>query len=250
MSVRYEELCPREFRERLAAAPIAYLPLGTLEWHGEHLPLGSDSLQSHGFFLRLAEEVGGIVLPPLFLGPDKTKVIDGEQMIGMDFVLEDCGFRKDKARQLDGSAYWVPEDLFSNILDATMSALARAGFKIVVGHGHGPSTSFFITQIEEWHKRHGLVCMTVWAPEDDPVADHHKYGLMTDHAGANETSIVTALHPELVHIDHLSQDSEEWPLAVGGEDPRTQASAEIGARCLEIQQARMAKILRAELKKL
>jgi hypothetical protein len=37
--VRYDELLPHEFRKRLAERPIAYLPLGTLEWHGEHLPL-------------------------------------------------------------------------------------------------------------------------------------------------------------------------------------------------------------------
>ena len=38
--VRYAELLPHEFRTRLAQRPVAYLPLGTLEWHGEHLPLG------------------------------------------------------------------------------------------------------------------------------------------------------------------------------------------------------------------
>ena len=44
--VRYSDLLPGEFRERLAANPVAYLPLGTLAWHGEHLPLGSDAIQS------------------------------------------------------------------------------------------------------------------------------------------------------------------------------------------------------------
>ena len=37
---------PQEFRERLARRPLAYLPLGTLEWHGEQLPLGSDAPSS------------------------------------------------------------------------------------------------------------------------------------------------------------------------------------------------------------
>ena len=44
--IRYSDLLPGEFRERLAAKPGAYLPLGTLAWHGEHLPLGSDAMQS------------------------------------------------------------------------------------------------------------------------------------------------------------------------------------------------------------
>ena len=33
--VRYAELLPSAFRTRLQARPLAYLPLGTLEWHGE-----------------------------------------------------------------------------------------------------------------------------------------------------------------------------------------------------------------------
>jgi len=46
--VFYTLLTPTEFRERLAAAPVAYLPLGTLEWHGPHLPLGADGARMEG----------------------------------------------------------------------------------------------------------------------------------------------------------------------------------------------------------
>jgi len=63
MSIFYENLTPAEFRKRISAAPVAYLPLGTIEWHGEHLPLGTDLIISRSFFAALAEEVGGIVLP-------------------------------------------------------------------------------------------------------------------------------------------------------------------------------------------
>lgn len=57
--VKYVELLPHEFRHRLAAKPIAYLPLGTLEWHGEHLPLGSDAIQSEGLMIECAWDRGG-----------------------------------------------------------------------------------------------------------------------------------------------------------------------------------------------
>ncbi|MBN1819468.1 MAG: creatininase family protein, partial [Prolixibacteraceae bacterium] len=83
--VLYEELTPKEFRSIIAKTPIAYLPLGTIEWHGEHLPLGADGLQSKGFFEILALEAGGIVLPMYFLGPDSKKSVNGEELIGMDF---------------------------------------------------------------------------------------------------------------------------------------------------------------------
>ncbi|MCJ7647381.1 MAG: creatininase family protein, partial [Candidatus Lokiarchaeota archaeon] len=52
--VLYVELNPQEFKQRISEAPIAYLPLGTLEWHGRHMPLGADGLISSGFFIELA----------------------------------------------------------------------------------------------------------------------------------------------------------------------------------------------------
>jgi creatinine amidohydrolase len=48
--VCYEELTPAEFRLRLSETPVAFLPLGTLEYHGEHLPLGSEAIQPSEFF--------------------------------------------------------------------------------------------------------------------------------------------------------------------------------------------------------
>ena len=65
--VLYEELLPEEFVQRMQEMPVAYLPLGTLEWHGPHMPLGADGIQSKELFVRVAEKVGGVVLPILFM---------------------------------------------------------------------------------------------------------------------------------------------------------------------------------------
>jgi creatinine amidohydrolase len=126
----YAELTPHAFRLRLAAAPIAYLPLGTLEWHGEHLPLGADGLQAQGVFVQLAHEVGGIILPPLFMGPDSSQVADGRPYYGMDTY----GFPPGQPEQLTGSAYWLPADLFTLLLENILQRLARAGFKVKETH--------------------------------------------------------------------------------------------------------------------
>ena len=83
--VDYEELLPHEFEARLARRPVGYLPLGTLEWHGPHHALGSDLLQARGLFQRAARRFGGIVLPPLWVGPDRiTGQKNGVELIGMD----------------------------------------------------------------------------------------------------------------------------------------------------------------------
>src|ERR671924_863592 len=74
LKVHYLDLRPHEFRARLAERPVGYLPLGTLEWHGEHDPLGSDAIIAGGLFERAAQRLGGIVFPPLFLGPDRVRL--------------------------------------------------------------------------------------------------------------------------------------------------------------------------------
>lgn len=223
-SVFYENLTPTDFRARLAGAPIAYVPLGTLEWHGEHLPLGSDGLQSRGFFARIAEQIGGIVLPMLYLGPDRRRVESEADLIGMDYAETTV-----PPQRLDGSAYWVDDALFDNMLDAIVRALARAGFRIIVAHGHGPSTLAFRNAMPEFEKRYGVRCHHCWN-RDAARIDH--LGLMIDHAAANETSLMMALHPELVHLQRAPSDLNAVLTGVGGRDPRTQASAEYGEACM------------------
>ena len=51
--VLYEELFPDEFAERIKKMPVAFLPLGTLEWHGPHMPLGADGIQSKELFIEM-----------------------------------------------------------------------------------------------------------------------------------------------------------------------------------------------------
>lgn len=236
--VLYARLTPADFRGRLQQAPIAYLPLGTLEWHGEHLPLGSDGLQSQGFFIEVAQRAGGIVLPMLFLGPDRSMEADGKTYYGMDYWR----YPDVPPRQLEGSAYRIPDDLFVRLIEEILGQLARAGFRIVCAHGHGPSTATFRDHIAEWETRFDLHLFICWREDDSDGL-----GIQTDHAAANETSLVMALHPDLVHMENLPDDPDEWPEAVGGRDPRIHARAETGRMAIETQAGRMAALLRAAL---
>ena len=214
----YENLLPDEFIRRVKEFPVAYLPLGTLEWHGLHLPLGSDGLQSQGVFLRICEKVGGVVLPPLFLGPDgDAQLRDGKEFYGMDFRSFEDGY----AQQLTGSAYYVEEALFCAILDRTLYNLARAGFKAVIAHGHGPSTKVFAARKAHFAEQYGLVTHTLWELGFEGDA-----GIQTDHAAENETSLMMALHPELVRMENIA--GQPLPVAVKGKDPRKTASARLG----------------------
>lgn len=243
--VMYADLTPAEFKERIEKCPVAYLPLGTLEWHGDHLPLGSDGLQAEGFFKKLAGNFGGIVLPKLFVGPDGyDTLIAGREYYGMDCGKVFCNQCNYEIQQLPGSAYWVSDSTFDILMNSIMKQLSRAGFRIVVAHGHGPSTQFIGSHAQEFLKRYNLVVMNCWGGDKDDLC------LMCDHAGANETSLMMFLHPDLVKMQNLPSDPDVWPLGMLGKDPRTDATSSKGKKLVEFEIEKMKSILQKELEKL
>jgi creatinine amidohydrolase len=220
--VLYAELLPHEFRKRLAARPIAFLPLGTLEWHGEHLPLGSDAIQSEGLMIECANRFGGIVMPPIHLGPDRARPAEnGRVLYGMDYAPSTA-----PPRQLDGSCYWLPKGLHLLIVDAVLEQLKRAGFRAVFADGHGPSRGSWAEELQEREARFGLKLFGVTKEMGG------QWRSQVDHAGRNETSLMMHWRPRSVDLGQLSPDRAVRPVGVGGQDPRD-ATAEYGRECLE-----------------
>lgn len=239
--VLYEELTPSEFSARLAKCPVAYLPLGTLEWHSYHLPLGSDGIQSQEFLERLARTAGGIVLPKLFLGPDFDSVFNNKEYYGMDcgkLFFNRCTY---DFQQLKGSAYWVSDSTFNIMINGIMKQLSRAGFKMVIAHGHGPSTNYIAAHAPEFMKKYNLKVMNCWGNDSSDLC------LMCDHAGANETSIMMYVRPDLVKMQNLPADKAQWPLGMIGNDPRTHASSRYGKAIVDFEVRKMTAVIRKEL---
>jgi creatinine amidohydrolase len=210
--LRYGELLPHEFEARLRERPVGYLPIGTLEWHGPQSPLGADFIQASAILERAAERFGGIVLPPIWLGPDDIATSDGGRtFIGMDFDAK-------PPRQLTGSLYWVPEGLFLMLMEAILAQAKRVGFRCIVVEGHGPSRDAWGREARRWRHQFGLHLISA---ADFPGA----WATQTDHAGRNETSILMAVAPELVDLSRLPSSRKEKPLGVFGEDPRDSTAA-------------------------
>ena len=65
--VRLERLRPAEISAALERAPIAWIPLGALEFHADHLPNGTDSTTARALLVAAAERIGGVVLPWSYL---------------------------------------------------------------------------------------------------------------------------------------------------------------------------------------
>ncbi len=219
--VDYELLKPREFSQRLADRPVGYLPLGTLEWHGDHSALGADSLQALELFRRAARQYGGIVFPPLWLGPDRIQTTpDGQTLIGMDYDEVTSPHRP-----LPGSCYWISKPLFTLLLEAILAQAKRAGFRCIMADGHGPSRDVWAENIDAWEVQFSLKLVS--AKRDFPGI----WPVQLDHAGRNETSLLMAVDPDLVDLTRLPADPTAWPQGVAGEDPRL-ATSEYGHRLL------------------
>lgn len=230
--VRHIHLLPHQFRTRRATCPVAYLPLGTLEWHGEHMALGTDALIAEGLFVQTAQQFGGIVMPPLFLGPDRIRASADGYLVGMEYAESTT-----PARQLDGGCYWIPEGLFIMMIEHIVAQVARAGFRVLVADGHGPSRRVWGQHAPQWQVQYGIRLVSV--AHDIP----HGWQSQIDHAAQNETSLMQALHPQLVDLTQLGDDRTVYPQGVGGVDPRD-ATASHGVTSLDQSVALLIAVLR------
>ncbi len=180
---QWERLLPREFRARFDALPVVYLPLGTVEWHGEHNALGLDSLKAHTLCVQAAQRGGGIVHPPLYGG-----------MGGLD---------KPATVVLEPELAWE-NYLLRPWLEQLCSEFHRIGFKgIVMVTGHYGHNQQIVVRETAVRMTERLQIPVLGAPEYFLA---HDIGYLGDHAGVGETSLLMHLHPELV--DMTREDGE------------------------------------------
>jgi len=214
--VRCEEMLPHELVAARDAKPVAYLPVGRLEWHGRHLAWGNDAVKAHGMCERLAQAIGGVVYPALYYGDDPTQIAD---------LHFDDGEKISEVLQVERSNFTPAGDdnrwpLFGDLLKAIFWEVERYGFRVlVVLTGHYPLKGHAQQAAEEYMGDHALKIFAMLGV--DQITD---LGYRGDHAAKWETSALMALRPDLVEMSRL-EGQEEPPLGVAGDDPR-QASAE------------------------
>jgi creatinine amidohydrolase len=174
LSKRWEELSATELAEALRQKSLVYVPIGTLEFHGPHLPLGMDAIHAHEFCLAAAEQTGGVVLPAVYWSPHGHEGWTGSML--------------------------VREETFRALLADIFTLVAKHDVKLIVAStGHYPSKQEpAIREIAEgvmkqFPQTHILV-LGPWCHPTDPSADH---------GGKKETSLMLALRPSLVHMERL-----------------------------------------------
>src|SRR5215469_3395430 len=184
LSVRWEELTGPEFVNAIKRAQgTCLLPIGILEKHGPHMPIGSDLLNARYVALHAAEQQYAVVFPEYYFGQ----------------IAE--------ARQEPGTVSYSRE-LQMALLQATTDEMGRNGCKkVLIVNGHGGNNHllpyFAQTQLE---KQHDYV-VYVFDQRTPASGGPAKKTANDQHAGESETSKMLIVRPDLVHMDRAKNES-------------------------------------------
>jgi len=191
--MRWDELTSDLFPEAVAKAEgVCLVPLGCMERHAHHLPLGTDMFIAREICRRAAALEPAVVFPDFFL----TQILE--------------------ARHYPGCVGIEP-DLILRLLDNACREIARNGLKKVVivnAHGgNGPMLQFFAQmQLASPRDYAVYVADPHSGVAEDPAIKAQWETQVDGHAGESETSEILAARPELVRKDALRADAEGQPL--------------------------------------
>lgn len=189
LSRRMEELTAPDFIKAVeASAKTCIIPIGVMEKHGPHLPLGTDLFLSREYALRATEKEYAVVYPWYYFS------------------------QINEARHQPGTIVYSPE-LIWKMLQETLYELHRNGFeKIIIVNGHGGNNAFLnffgMAQLSEprdyslyWFRPEGN------ADVEKKVAELTQVDKFDSHAGNSETSEMVAAQPKLAHPERAGQQS-------------------------------------------
>jgi len=208
--IEFVESRPAEVRAMLAESPVAYVPFGSLEWHGEHNPLGLDGIKAEELLRRTAARTGGVLFPTVFWGAFHT--------LRFPFTFH------------------FPPAVMVRLTRRMLEDLRRDGFRVIVMlTGHYPVSQVVHLRLQAgWFNRRKRGAVALAFPE---MAFAHGMGYYGDHAGHWETSIMMALRPGLVDIaavpPHEGAIARTVRWGVMGKDPGLHSDAGLGERVVE-----------------
>lgn len=240
--MRYELMLPHQIRQAIAENWPVVLPLGVLEYHGEHMAVGMDTLVVIKVLERLEDELNLVILPPFYYGaasyavepPEGNGSIHVGQTALTPFAADlftsllRVGFRNIHFfihHQSENFAVGMPTDLSfkaaaRHVIFAWLEKTRGEGW-----WGKGEMADYYAQQAEgddpfNWIKGHPM--LTAEMIKQYPF----------DHAGIGETSLMLALCPEVVEMDKLSD--ERWYTRSARE-----ATAELGWKGVGLMEAHL-----------
>lgn len=253
---------PSEIIGERRRCPLVYLPLGPLEWHGPHLPLGVDPIHAQEIAIRLAGVTGGVVLPTLYMGTERKRspgmlrnigFKGNEWIVGMDFP--------DNSME----SLYFPEEIFALCIRGWIDVLISRGYRLIVLlNGHGAENQVAVLdRLAAEYSQVGPAKVLHLMPIPGFVNKKNSWA----HATAEETSVLMATNPESVNLKELPPtqkplENKKWAivddLTFRGqptvdftvrqeEDPRLSASPEKGNKDMETTVCELAEVVKKHL---
>ena len=198
---RYEWLRPRQLVQRREECPLVLFPIAPLEYHGPHLPVGTDPINASRVAHACCRAMQkGVVRPILTIGTEREhepRIIEslgfepGSHIVGMDFP----------ARQ--GNSHYLPEEVFAAVLDAELRILIGQGYRyIFITNGHGAPCQLdtirrLCVELSNTTEAKLDFCLTV-------VEDLLNKGI-AGHAGIVETSLMMHYDSGCVDLNTLPE---------------------------------------------
>jgi creatinine amidohydrolase len=245
--MRYEMMLPYQIEKAIDENWPVVLPLGVLEYHGEHLAVGMDTFAVTRTVAKLEEEMDLVILPPFYYGAGSYVVEPPERKGTVQVESENLiPFARDLFRSLlrigFRNIYFFIHHQSENFLqgmptDLAFRTAARQAIFEFLGKERGEgwwgdnSMSSYYEDHESgtdpfsWIRGYPLM--------DDEIIKQYPF----DHAAKGETSLMMALCPEGVDMDHLSTD--KWYL-----ESAKDASKELGEKGAKMVLDRMRSILK------
>jgi len=188
LSFKWEELTSPQFSLAVEkAGGVCIIPLGIIEKHGPHLPLGTDLFEVRELAATAASKEYALVFPPYYYGQ----------------IFE--------ARHQPGTMAYS-HDLVWKMLEETCLELSRNGVKkIILANGHGGNSSFlqYFCQVQLEARRDYIVVL--FRPGQDAALDKEIRSMqkaqLDGHAGEEETSMMYFIRPDLVDIGAIKTQS-------------------------------------------
>jgi creatinine amidohydrolase len=234
--VRYEEMLPYEIVPRRRRFPAAFVPLGVLEWHSEHLAVGNDALKVQKLCELAAGASGGFAMPTLWYGEPRTHRLmeanhdpDGAIAERMDLPKGNFSARHfgiPAARQVA---------FYQQVVFHALVQMNTLGFRAVcLVAGHYPlarpaeKACRRFRRIKRFRQTqvHSGIEIDYALP-----ADRARVG--GDHAGTWETSMLWYLRPDCVDLSVYRGRDDEQLVGIMGTDPRSTASIAAGRQACE-----------------
>lgn len=212
------ELTWEEFVDAVDGGPV-FVPVGSTEQHGPHLPLNVDTVLAEEFTSRAADRVDGVVAPPLPYG-FKSQAASGG---GADFP---------GTTNLDGETL---RRLFGDVI---ADLVADGASRVVAFNGHYEN-EYFLREALDLHLEadDGEFMLASWwdllSPEvrDEVFADVPRGfpGWATEHAGVVETALMLYFRPNLVREERVVDDGPDrnppYVFKPAGDDQIAQSGA-------------------------